>query len=570
MSHSADEHRHRTYTVEEFAAKRSLYGIEQLAACPDAVVLLVGSAKEVDAIANFGMGEAFDFAPRRIVGVTYPNNAQAVADSDLTKFVGREVIVIARNNPSGKRAADVQVEALRKAGAGTVRRWQPPPEIPQGWAVAADPLPDGVDPDALVRSMLEAPMVEADEQPPPDQPDEYVPWSDEQIAAQFAEGAALQPSNHGRATRRLKLTYFRELTVVISKKWIVKGVIAIGEISSWIGPPGGWKSALLTDIAIYVARGGGWRNYRGKGRFGVVYFALERGDLVKRRLVAYRRRDNLPGDLPIAVISQVLDLMHQDCVGLIIDAIRNAEQDFGCKVGLVIIDTYAKGIAAGRGDENAAKDQGIVIANLRRVIDQMPDIHIAGIGHTGKDPKKGERGSNAKLADVDVLVQIAGDAIKTATVEKGNDQPEGALTSFKLEPHDFDPDEDGDPFRTFIVSKEIIDAVTPGKGKGTTPLQKNALNALTEVTLSRGREPPAEYGLPHGVKVVTAEEWKTELLRRHVIDPEGENPRARFKEMRTKLQAKQLIGIRDDYVWSALRIPPITTISTTNREEGPQ
>ena len=79
-------------------------------------------------------------------------------------------------------------------------------------------------------------------------------------------------------------------------------------------------------------------------------------------------------------------------------------------------------------------------------------MHIATIGHTGKDETKGERGSNAKLADVDVLVQITGDVVKSATTKKANDQPDGPLTAFQLEPFEFGPDEDGEPFRTFILS----------------------------------------------------------------------------------------------------------------------
>ena len=130
--------------------------------------------------------------------------------------------------------------------------------------------------------------------------------------------------------------------------------------------------------------------------------------------------------------------------------IRAAEQRFGCEVGLAIFDTYSKGIAAGGGDEDKAKDQNLVQANLRRVFDRGCHIHIAGVGHTGKDESKGERGSNARLADVDMQVQIVGDLIKTASIKKANDQPEGFLTSFKLEPFDFGPDEDGDLFHTFI------------------------------------------------------------------------------------------------------------------------
>lgn len=81
------------------------------------------------------------------------------------------------------------------------------------------------------------------------------------------------------------------------------------------------------------------------------------------------------------------------------------------------------------------------------------NIHIATAGHTGKDVSRGERGSNAKLADVDLQVQIDGETIKTATVVKANDQPLGLLTGFQLEPYDFGLDEDGDPFRIFCREK---------------------------------------------------------------------------------------------------------------------
>ena len=233
--------------------------------------------------------------------------------------------------------------------------------------------------------------------------------------------------------------------------------MARDEISSWFGPPGKGKSALATDLTIANASGRDWRGFRTKCRCGVVYFAFERADLVRRRLIAHKLRDGL-ADLPIAVAGESIDLLNRSCVDVILATIHAAEQRFACEVGLAIFDTYAKGIAAGGGDEDKAKDQNAVQANLRRLFDRGCHIHIAGVGHAGKDESKGERGSNARLADVDLQVQITGDLVKTATVLKANDQPEGCLTSFKLEPFDFDPDEDGDPFRTFIVGDEILDS----------------------------------------------------------------------------------------------------------------
>ena len=57
-----------------------------------------------------------------------------------------------------------------------------------------------------------------------------------------------------------------------------------------MGPPGSGKSALLASIAIHAADGTDWRGHRSKEKAAVVYyFALERKELVKRRLRAHAR-----------------------------------------------------------------------------------------------------------------------------------------------------------------------------------------------------------------------------------------------------------------------------------------
>jgi AAA domain len=373
---------------------------------------------------------------------------------------------------------------------------------------------------------------------------------DEQPNKVKHNGAKHRGKNYSRGSQSdaITLSYFNNLAHAAPKPWLIKNVIARGESSSWIGPPGSGKSALVSDISVHLANGTDWRGYRNKGRCGAIYFALERADLVKRRLIAHRSRDNLPTDLPIAISGQVIDLMNRDCVGNIVDAIKTAEDRLGCEMGFAIFDTYAKGIAAGHGDESLAKDQNATLANLRRVLDKA-NVHIATVGHTGKDESRGERGSNAKLADVDLLVQISGETIKTATVKKANDQPEGPLTSFRLEPYEFGLDEDGDPFRTYILAKEILSETATDRKLS--DQQQLALEALAEVTLSHGVQLATVDGLPRGLKSVTADQWKAELFARNIIDKDGKNPRSRFNELRTRLAAKKLIGCRDDLVWLA-------------------
>lgn len=153
-----------------------------------------------------------------------------------------------------------------------------------------------------------------------------------------------------------QLTYFDDCGAFAEKRWILKGIIARGETSAWIAPPGAGKSALLTEISVHCAAQIDWRDHKSKEACGVLILALERGDLYKRRLLVYHQRRGLKG-LPIAVANSVVDLINPKCVERIVATARAAEQRFSHGVGLIVIDTYAKGIAASGGDEDKARDQ---------------------------------------------------------------------------------------------------------------------------------------------------------------------------------------------------------------------
>ena len=197
----------------------------------------------------------------------------------------------------------------------------------------------------------------------PDQP----PVDNSPPHDQIPEGMYGEPDIEPLKTAAsLKLTYFDECGAFAQKQHILKGIIARGETSAWVGPPGVGKSALVAEIGVHCASRRDWRGHRAKVVCGVVGFALERADLFKRRLEAYRQRDGLAG-LPIAVADAVIDLLNPACIEIIVGTVRAAEQQFGCDVGLIIIDTYAKGIAANGGDEDKARDQNRAAANLRTV-----------------------------------------------------------------------------------------------------------------------------------------------------------------------------------------------------------
>jgi hypothetical protein len=349
----------------------------------------------------------------------------------------------------------------------------------------------------------------------------------------------------------LKLTYFDDCAAFAQKQWILKGIIAKGETSAWIAPPAAGKSALLTEISVHCAAQIDWRGHKAKEACGVVIFALERADLIKRRLRAYQQRDGRQA-LPIAVADAVLNLLDPSCVDTIVSTVREAEQRFGCSVGFIGIDTYAKGIAAGGGDEDKARDQNLAAANLRNVHTRLA-VHIALIGHTGKNEDRGARGSNAHLADVDVMVQISGDSIKVAQVVKANDQPERSIAEFTLEVFELGRDEDGDPVTTAIVSAEHFEARpsrSAGKSKKANlrPVPTAALHALYECIADKPAAIPTDPHVPAGVTGVTLDDWRDRLLKQAIVNAKG-NPREQFRRIRVTLQNAKIIGIWEDFVW---------------------
>src|SRR4051794_10120346 len=236
-----------------------------------------------------------------------------------------------------------------------------------------------------------------------------------------------------------------------TKPWLIKGIFARGETSAWVGPPGSMKSSLLCSAAIYASspQVTEWFGYRCKEKTASLYFALERSDLVRRRLIA--ECETLKIDFPpIAVIQKQFTLAKPGEFRLLADTIKAAEDRIGMAVGLATFDTLAKLIAAGGGDENSARDCNAVFSNIAELKEQS-NVHVAFAAHTGKDVSKGTRGSNAQPGDFDLEVTISGDTIRTATATKRNDGPEGPLFSFGSALYDFGTDEDGDPVTVNIV-----------------------------------------------------------------------------------------------------------------------
>ena len=123
-----------------------------------------------------------------------------------------------------------------------------------------------------------------------------------------------------------------------AKNWIIKGVVAWGETTAWIGPPGSLKSALMSDLAISVAYNRSWhgQKYKAQGQgVGVLYFAFERADLVKRRLEAQAKTlgIELETGSSIVVVPGIIDLSAPESVKKAATTVKNVESFTGDMIG---------------------------------------------------------------------------------------------------------------------------------------------------------------------------------------------------------------------------------------------
>jgi RecA-family ATPase len=176
--------------------------------------------------------------------------------------------------------------------------------------------------------------------------------------------------------RKQLFTLYRDLTLGVTKEWLVKGLLGHGEASAFYGKPGDGKSVLVQDLCMHVAAGWPWHD-RPVRRGAVVYIALERRKLVERRALAFRQRHDIP-DLPFAIVGGVYDLRDPRTAARIIEIVRQVEQETGETVVLVCIDTLSRALCG--GDENSPKDMGAIV-NASSLLHQGTGAHILWVHH---------------------------------------------------------------------------------------------------------------------------------------------------------------------------------------------
>ncbi len=170
------------------------------------------------------------------------------------------------------------------------------------------------------------------------------------------------------------------------------------------GHPGIGKSFLALDMAASVAAGRPWHGHdvvQGQ----VLYVAGEGVGDLGLRVRAWEIGHQIDSLSEMAYLTETVNLFLSDRDQLLAKDVYVLLHDLGVlqlAPSMIVVDTLARTI--GGGDENSAKDMGIVIASADHLRHEFGST-VMLIHHSGKDGRT-ERGSTALIGAVDTSVRV--------------------------------------------------------------------------------------------------------------------------------------------------------------------
>lgn len=187
------------------------------------------------------------------------------------------------------------------------------------------------------------------------------------------------------------------------------------------------KSFISLDWACSVASGRAWQGHKVQ-QAKVLYVVAEGVSGFSGRLEAWQVGWRTPiADEQIAFLPVPVNLMTQD-VDRLVEEIQEGGFEF------IILDTIARCTVG--AEENSAKDVGIVIDSMTRLMDATPDHQgvVLGVHHAGRNG--GLRGSSAYESGVDTVFAVERDGDISLRCTKRKDGPDDYRHRLRLAPID--------------------------------------------------------------------------------------------------------------------------------------
>jgi hypothetical protein len=233
-----------------------------------------------------------------------------------------------------------------------------------------------------------------------------------------------------------------EIDTLRPPTWLIKGVIAAGEVTLISGPGDAGKTFLACDMMKRVAQ-----------HYPVMYAALEDAPGIRIRKRAWEMFHQMPKNGNFLMWTQALDLFDAASV----DSFIAEVQSLGLR--MITIDTLSRGIGA--ADENSNTDMAVVMSHCERIahetgaaVDVLHHNTKDGQAYRGASVLKNNTYGHIEISRNDDLVQFKIGRIKNT--------PEAAPRYFKLVtvPLPDIIDEDGNPVSSAVLLP--ADRVTTG------------------------------------------------------------------------------------------------------------
>jgi hypothetical protein len=343
--------------------------------------------------------------------------------------------------------------------------------------------------------------------------------------------------------QRFPLLPFHKLTLRTSAAYLVKGIIPRVGIIVVYGPPKCGKSLWAFDIAMHSALG--W-HYRGRRVISgiVIYCAFEGADGFNARAAAFRQQHSMRPDTEVPFYLMPLRMNLVKDHRALIASIR---EQIGTENPVsVTLDTLNRSLA---GSESSDEDMTAYV-NAADAIREAFGCAVIIVHHCGLDSTR-PRGHTSLTGAVDAQLAVKRDPAgnTVVTVEYMKDGAEGDVIASALQVVTVGTDDDGEPVTSCVIVP-VDSAAVRITSRKLNDRQQLALTALADCINDRGRAPPPDFGLPAGLLVVQVSEWREGMFRCGALDKEAKNPRSDFRRVKHSLQARHLIGERDDLIWA--------------------
>jgi len=190
---------------------------------------------------------------------------------------------------------------------------------------------------------------------------------------------------------------YESLKLKLKNDWLIKNILPAKTLGCLTAPSRSYKTFMALSMGICIASGKDWQGIEVKQGL-VVYIAGESFYGIPKRLKAAIEYLELTKaeveEMPFEIISVAVFINDTNYQKSLKKKIKAIEKKHNQKVSLVIIDTLNKNF--GVGDESSTRDMTLFLNGIDSALKSRITKMI--VHHTGKDLRKGGRGSSALFA----------------------------------------------------------------------------------------------------------------------------------------------------------------------------